>query len=79
MKDIKALIKRLMFAFRFKRAVRKADRLRHITHRKYMVLVVGGKLEVISKREVKKLVGRHVFRKGTTVSDIEQKALYVTL
>lgn len=73
------LIKDLIFGFRFKRAVKKADRLHHITHRKYMVLVINRKLEVLSKQEVKKFLNNGIFRKGTTLSDIEKKALYTTL
>ena len=49
------LIKQLIFSFRFKRAVKKADRFHHITHRKYMVLVINKKLEVLSKQDVKKV------------------------
>lgn len=73
------LIKDLIFGFRFKRAVKKADRLHHLTHRKYMVLVINHKLEVLSKQELRKFVANGIFRKGTTVQNIEQKALYVTL
>ena len=73
------LIKELIFGFRFKRAVRKADRFHHLTHRKYMVLVINRKLEVLSKKEIKKFVANGIFRKGTTVADIEKKALYITL
>ncbi len=79
MKHIKALIKRLVFACRFKRAVKKADHFHHITHRKYMVLVINKRLEVLSKQELKKFIASGVFRKGTTISDIEAKALYITL
>ena len=73
------LIKDIIFAFRFKRAVRKADRFHHITHRKYMVIVVNGKLEVLSKQEIRKFISHRIFRKGTTVGDIESKALYITM
>lgn len=73
------LIQDIIFGLRFKRAVKKADRLHHITHRKYMVLVINRKLEVISKQEVKKFLSNGIFRHGTTVADIEQKALYITL
>lgn len=73
------IIKDLIFGFRFKRAVKKADSLHHITHRKYMVLVINRKLEVLSKHEVKKFLNNGIFRKGTTLYDIEQKALYTTL
>lgn len=73
------LIKDLIFAFRFKQAVKKADRFHHITHRKYMVLVINKRLEVLSKQEIRKFLSNGIFRKGTTLSDIELKALYTTL
>ena len=73
------LIKDIIFSFRFRRAVRKADRFHHITHRKYMVLVINKKLEVLSKQEVRKFVTNGIFQKGTTVEDIESKALYITM
>lgn len=73
------LIKDIIFGFRFKRAVRRADRFHHITHRKYMVLVINKKLEVLSKQEVRKFVAGGIFQKGTNVGDIESKALYITM
>ena len=73
------LIKDLIFAFRFKQAVKKADRFHHITHRKYMVLVINKRLEVLSKQEIRKFLANGIFQKGTTLSDIELKALYTTL
>ena len=76
---MKKLIKDIIFAWKFKRAVRKADALRHITHRKHMVLVIGGKFEVLSKQEVRKFVAHGVFRKGITTGDIERKAIYITM
>lgn len=79
MVDMFRLIKDLIFTFRFKRTVKKADRLHHITHRKYMVLVINKRLEVLSKQEIRKFLANGIFRKGTTLSDIEQKALYTTL
>ena len=76
---MKKIIKELIFGFRFKRAVRKADRFHHITHRKYMVLVINHQLEVLSKQELKKFIAGGVFRKDTTIADLEAKALYITL
>ena len=76
---MKELIKDIIFAWKFKHAVRKADYLRHITHRKYMIIVIKGRLEVISKQDIKKFVAGGVFRKGMTAGDIERKALYITL
>ena len=76
---MKKIIKDIIFAWKFKRVVKKADYLRHITHRKHMVLVIGGKFEVLSKQEVRKFVAHGVFRKGITTGDIERKALYITM
>ena len=73
------LIKDIIFGFRFKRAVKKADRFHCITHRKYMVLVINRKLEVLSKQELRKFVANGIFRKGTTIQDIERRALYMTI
>lgn len=73
------LVKDIIFGFRFKRAVKKADRFHHITHRKYMVLVINRKLKVLSKKDIRQFVANGIFRKGMTVQDIERKALYVTL
>lgn len=73
------LIKDIIFGLRFKRAVKRADDLHNITHRKYLVLVINKKLEVLSKQEVRKFVANGIFQKGTTVWDIERKALYITL
>lgn len=73
------LVKDIIFGFRFKRAVKKADRFHHITHRKYMVLVINRELKVLSKKDIRQFVANGIFRKGMTVQDIERKALYVTL
>ena len=66
-------------AWKYKRAVKKADYLRHVTHRKHMVIVVNGRLEVVAKKDIRKFVAGGVFQKGITTADIERKALYITL
>ena len=73
------LIKDIIFGFRFKRAVKKADRFHHITHRKYMVILINRKLKVVSKQDLRKAIQKGVVRKGVTIHDIETKALYITL
>lgn len=72
-------IRRIIFKYRFRKAVKDADYNQHLTHRKHMVIVVAGKLQVISKQDVRKLIKQKIFRPGTTIQDIEQRALYVTL
>lgn len=72
------LIKRLFFAWRYKHAVRKAVRLQKLTGRKHFVLIVGGKLSVVAKKDIKTMVATYNFKKGVKVADIEKRALFIT-
>lgn len=71
-------IRQLIWAFRYKKAVRKADRLASAFGLRYFVIVFGGRLRVIPKQTLKDLVRKGRFRSGTTIQDIERKALYIT-
>ncbi len=73
------LFKDIIFGYRLKCAIKKADKFRHITHRKHMVIVIKGKPEVLSKQEVKMFLSHGIFNKGITMRDIEKKALYITM
>lgn len=72
------LIKRLIFAWQFKKAVRKADSMRRLTRMKYLVLMLNGKLKVIAKQDCRRLIRQKVLKKGTRIEDIEKRALYTT-
>lgn len=72
------LIKDLIFAWKYKRAVRKAVKLSKLHGRKFYVLYLNGGLKVVPKQAIKELVARRRFRKGVTVQDIEKRALFVT-
>ncbi len=72
------LIKDLIFGWRYKRAVKKAVKVQSLTGRKQFVIVYKGKPVVVSKKKIRALVSTRTFRKGTTVQDIEQRALFVT-
>lgn len=72
------LIKDLYNAWRYKRAVKKAVKLQKLTGRKQLVVVVYGKLVVVAKQDIKKMVATHQFKKGVKVQDIEKRALFVT-
>lgn len=73
------LIKDLIFALRYKHAVRKANRLHRLSHHKYMVISLNGRLRVTSKQQLKLLIAQRKFKKGTRIQDIEELALYTTL
>lgn len=72
------LIKDIIFAWKFKRAVKKADKLARLFGMKYLVIFLNGGLKIVPKQTVRELVRTHRFRKGVTVADIERRALYVT-
>ena len=72
------IIQKIIFNWRYKRAVRKADKLHKSTKRKILVVVLNGKPVVLSKRKVRTLIATRYFRRGTTVRDIEDRAIYTT-
>lgn len=71
-------IRQFIWAFRFKRAKRKADMLSSAFGLRYFVLFMGGKLKVVPKQNIKKLIKEKRFKSGTSIEDIEKRALYVT-
>lgn len=72
------LIKDIFFAWKYKRAVRKAKKMSALFKMKYYVLSMGGRIKVVPKQNIRHLVRTHRFRKGVKVADIEKRALYVT-
>jgi len=75
---MKELIKRLLFGFHFKKSVRKADEMHRLTTLKYFVIVINGKIHVVAKQDIKRLIRTRYFRKGTRIEHIEARALYTT-
>ena len=72
------IIKRLIFRWRYKRAIREAVNMQQLTGRKQFVINFKGRPKVISKKAIRRLVPTHNFRKGVTTADIERRALFVT-
>lgn len=71
-------IKKLIFAWKYKRAVKEAITLAGATGLKYYVVYMNGSLKVAPKKTFKELIAKHRFNKGTTIQDIEKMALFVT-
>lgn len=71
------LIKDIIFAWRYKRAVKKANKLSQLFGMKYFVICLNGGLKVVPKQAIRELVRTRRFRKGVTVADIEKRALYI--
>lgn len=71
-------IKQPIWARRYRRAVRKADKLAAAYGMKYFVVMMGGKLKVAPKQNFRRLIHEGRFRRGVTIADIESRALYIT-
>ena len=77
LKELYQLIKDCIWAARYRKAVRKAKKMSSLFNMTYFVLLMDGKLKVVPKRTIKDLISRHRFRSGTTIQDIEKRALFV--
>lgn len=72
------MIKRLWFAYQYKKAVKKANLMSECYGLRYYVVVSNKKLKVVPKRVFKDLIKKGKFKKGTKIQDIEKIALFVT-
>lgn len=71
-------IKALIFEFRVKRAIKKAQRAAELHKKKFLVLLVQGRPLVISKQGLRKAIARGKgFRKDFTPRKAEEIALYI--
>ena len=58
--------------------IRRANMLHALTGYRYYVVNWNGSIKVIAKQQVKTMVKNKYFGKGTTVENLEKKALYIT-
>lgn len=71
-------LKKRLFKRRLNRAKTEALNRQAQTGRKQFVIVMKSKPVVVSKANLQILIRRRYFRKGTTIQDIEKRALFVT-
>lgn len=77
-KSIVKSVRNRILDYRVKRAVRLAKMLSETSGRRYLVLMVAGIPKVYSKRELKDMIRRRKFVKGTTIQELEKRAIVVT-
>lgn len=75
---MKQFIKDIILNYRIRRAIKLAEELSKVSKRKYLVLQVAGVPKVYSKQELKKMIAQRKFRKGTTIQDLEKRAIVIT-
>lgn len=71
------LIKDCIWAGRYKRKVREARKLAELFNMTYLVFMLNGKIKVAPKKVIRDLIRQKRFKGGTTIQDIEKKALYI--
>ena len=69
---------RLIFAWRYKRAVKLAWAKHHQTNLRQYVILVKGKLVVVDRWTIRDWVKQKRFAPWATAYDIERKALFTT-
>lgn len=77
LKELYKLIMDLIWAGRFKRKVREANRLARLFNMTYIVFFLNGSIKVAPRRTVKDLIRAGRFKAGTTIQDIEKRALHI--
>lgn len=76
-KDLSKLIKDCIWAARYKKAVREAKKMASLFNMTYFVIFLNGRLKVVPKKTLKDLVARRRFKSGTTIQDLEKRALFI--
>ena len=66
----------VVFDFRARRAIRRAQRSANLHRRKFLVLVWNGRPRVVSMQGVKKLIRQHRFSKGFTAETARRLAIF---
>lgn len=78
MKKMFQTIRKLIWGSRFRRKVKEANQLAELFRMRYFVIMMNGSLKVVPKKTLKELIARGRFKRGTTIQDIEKRALYIT-
>lgn len=76
--NIDRVIKRSIMKYRVKQAIREAVELASGSGRKHIVIMSHGRPIVVTKQKLKKLIDTRYVKKGTTIQELEKKALFIT-
>ena len=74
---VKKYFKALLFDWRKKRAIKKAQNDAKLHRKKFLVLVFNGKPVVVSMQDIKKMIRQHRFSKDFTAETACKCAIYI--
>lgn len=72
-------LKALVFDWRKKRAIEKAQKSANLYRKKFIVIVFNDKPVVVSMQGLKKMIRTHRFSKGLTTEKINKIAIYTAM
>lgn len=58
--------------------IKKAEGLRRLTGYRYFIIRFRGRIRMLPKKTLKEWIANGTFKKGTTIQDLENKAIYTT-
>ena len=73
MKKLLQNIKDWLFIIKLNRLITKAEKKRKIERRHYLIINYNGKLKVVARKDLKRLLADKRFKKGLTIQDLENK------
>jgi len=72
------LLQKIFYKRRITNAIKEANQMRNLTGKKYYVFQLSGKIQVMPKQDIKRLIAMRKFVKGTTVEGFEKKCIHIT-
>lgn len=72
------ILKRIRFQWQRYQAIKTAIRAHEADGRKYYVIILDGKPTCVAKGTLRKLKSKGAFKKGVTIKDFEERALFVS-
>lgn len=76
---VRKFFKALVFDWRKKRAIRKAQNDAQLYRKKFLVLVFKGKPTVVSMQGLKQMIRQHRFSKDFTAEKAHKLAIYIAM
>ena len=76
-KIISKFIRNKIMRYKIKQAIKQANKLRTATGRKHLVLKFDGKIIVVSKKKMRKLIAKGVI--NTNIRTVEKISIYATI
>lgn len=72
------LVKRIIYNIKKPILIKRANKWSKLTGYRYLVIYYEGKLRLAKKKNLKALIAKRRFKKGTTIQMLEKSAVYVT-